>query len=228
MSRLNENLNEILEKINNSLSTSSYELDDITLVTVTKNATIEQIKEANELGLKDIGENKVQKALPQMNELEGLNINWHFIGHLQSNKVKYIIDKVHLIQSLDRHSLASEINNRAKNLARKIDTLVQVNIALEETKYGLAPDYVLNFVEEVLENYPFIRIRGLMTIAPFDEKPESLRPYFTRMRQLFEETGEKFDLKDDFNILSMGMSNDYQIALEEGSNMIRIGSSLFK
>ena len=228
MSKLNENLKEILEKINKSSSFSSYEPDDITLVTVTKNATTKQIKEAYELGLNDIGENKVQKTLPLMNELEGFDINWHFIGHLQSNKVKYIIDKVRLIQSLDRLSLASEINKRAKKLARKVDVLVQVNIALEETKYGLAPESVLNFVEEVIEKHPFIRIRGLMTIAPFDENPESLRPYFARMRQLFEETSEKFDFKDNFNILSMGMSNDYHIALEEGSNMVRIGSALFK
>lgn len=229
MSDIAKNLERVKENIEKALSNSKNSFDDINLVAVAKNATEKQIEKIWELGVKDIGENKVQKTLPQMKSLSHLDIKWHFVGHLQTNKVKYIIDNIHLIHSLERHSLANELNKRAKALGITLNTLVQVNIALEETKFGLHPDEVLNFVDEVLENYSNLNVKGLMTIAPYLEDAENLRPYFYEMRQIFEEVREKFDFNDDeFDTLSMGMTNDYHIALEEGANMIRIGTALFK
>lgn len=230
MSKIAQNLEKVKKNIEKSLPRSMYSIEDITLVAVAKNATLEQIKAINELGIKDIGENIVQKLVPQMKSTKSLDINWHFVGHLQSNKVKYVIDKVHLIHSLERYSLAGELNKRANFLGiEKVDSLVQVNIALEETKYGLHPDEVFKFIEEVLKNYPKVKLKGLMAIAPYMEQSEELRPYFFQMRSLFEKAREEFSFSgDEFDTLSMGMSNDYHIAIEEGSNMVRLGTILFK
>jgi len=225
--RISDNIQNLKEKINMSLQKSIYTLEEINLVAVTKNATLDQVKAAYDHGIINIGENKVQKLVPQMNEMEDYEINWHFIGHLQTNKVKYIIDRVNLVQSLDRYSLARELNKRAEWEDIDVNVLVQVNIALEDSKYGLNPDKLFTFVEDVLKYYPRIKVKGLMTIAPFDDNPEVLRPYFYKMRQLFDKCKERFNLVE-FDTLSMGMSNDYQIALEEGANMIRVGSALFK
>lgn len=156
----------------------------------------------------------------------GSNVNYHLIGHLQTNKVRNIIDKVKLIHSLDRMSLVKELDKRAKMNDLVIDTLVQVNVAQEDTKFGLEVDQVLPFIEEVLK-YENIRIKGLMTIAPYTDDEALLRSIFRRMHSLKEDINKRnyADLSMDY--LSMGMTNDYKIAIEEGSNMIRVGSGIF-
>lgn len=157
--------------------------------------------------------------------LEG-DYDMHMIGSLQTNKVRHLIDKVKMIHSLDRISLAKEINKRAARIDRVMDVLIQVNISGEETKSGFAADEVLGFLKEI-EDYENIRIKGLMTMAPHAENPEDIRYVFRDLKKLFEDL-KKEDIKNvDMQYLSMGMTNDYHIALEEGSNMIRVGTAIF-
>lgn len=183
------------------------------------------IEEAISCGIKNIGENKVQE-LTRKYDIIGNEVKYHMIGHLQSNKVKYIIDKVELIHSLDRISLANELDKRAKMNDLIINTLIQVNIAEEESKYGLKANEVIPFIEN-LAKFQNIKVKGLMTIAPHAENPEDIRWVFRDLKKL-SNTIKTMDYKHvDMEILSMGMTNDYKIAVEEGSNMVRIGTGLF-
>lgn len=177
------------------------------------------------MGLKNIGENRPQELVRKY-DIIGNRANFHMIGHLQTNKVKYIIDKVSLIHSLDRLSLAEELQNRASKLGITVNALIQVNIAEEDSKFGLKVNEVIPFLNKVVE-FDNIRIKGLMTIAPFVEDPEDVRWVFRDLRKLKEHIAS-LDLKNvEMNILSMGMTNDYKVAIEEGANMIRIGTGLF-
>ncbi len=197
----------------------------MTLIAVTKTVDVDTINDAINLGISNIGENKVQELESKMDAI-GDNVNYHMIGHLQTNKVKYIIDRVKLIHSLDRMSLVKELDKRAKTKDLVIDTLIQVNVSQEDTKSGLEVSQVLPFIEKVLE-YENIRIRGLMTMAPHTDDEMVLRKVFKTMSKLQEEikTYSYENLSMDY--LSMGMTNDYEIAVEEGSNMVRIGSAIF-
>jgi hypothetical protein len=197
----------------------------VTLIAVTKTVDVDTINDAINLGISNIGENKVQELESKMDAI-GDNVNYHMIGHLQTNKVKYIIDRVKLIHSLDRMSLVKELDKRAKTKDLVIDTLIQVNVSQEDTKSGLEVSQVLPFIEKVLE-YENIRIRGLMTMAPHTDDEMVLRKVFKTMSKLQEEikTYSYENLSMDY--LSMGMTNDYEIAVEEGSNMVRIGSAIF-
>jgi len=159
-------------------------------------------------------------------DIIGNKANYHMIGHLQTNKVKTIIDKVSLIHSLDRLSLAKELNKRAKRDDIILDTLIQVNVAEEESKYGIKLDDVIPFLEKILK-YDNVKVKGLMTIAPYVEDPEEIRWVFRELRRLSEVIKDKGYANVEMEILSMGMTNDYQVAIEEGSNMIRIGTGLF-
>jgi len=154
------------------------------------------------------------------------SVKWHLIGHLQTNKVKYIIDKVELIHSVDSTDLAREINKRAiqHNLVK--DVLVQVNVAKEETKFGIAYEDIDGFIKEISQ-YPGIRIKGLMTIAPYAEDPEEVRPIFRKLREKFDMLKQAGIPNVEMRHLSMGMTNDYEVAIEEGSNMVRIGTGIF-
>jgi pyridoxal phosphate enzyme (YggS family) len=193
-------------------------------VAATKTFGVETIKEAIACGITDIGENKVQELNEKYPYLRN-EVEFHFIGHLQTNKVKYIIDKVKLIHSLDSIKLAEEIDKRAKQKSLIIDCLVEINIGGEESKYGIPPEEMHNFVKE-MGKYDNIRIRGLMTIAPY-LPPEEVRPYFRKMKKLFEELKEIKQHNVQVEFLSMGMSNDYWVAVEEGANIVRIGTSIF-
>lgn len=186
---------------------------------------IEAIKRAIELGVTDIGENRVQELEKKIETLQE-DVNYHMIGHLQTNKVKYIIDKVKLIHSLDRISLAKELEKQAKKNNLVIDVLIQVNVAEEDSKFGLSVDKVIPFIEEVLK-FTHINIKGLMTIAPFTEDENLLRSVFRRMKELKNIIEEKEYKNLSMEYLSMGMTNDYNIAIEEGSNMVRIGTGIF-
>lgn len=221
---IKDNLLYINDKIENAKIKSGRK-DDVKLIAVTKTIDINRIKEAIELGVTDIGENKVQELELKIPVL-GNSINYHMIGYLQTNKVKYIVDKVNLIHSLDRISLAKEIDKRAKSNDIIVDTLLQINVAEEETKSGLKVEEVLGFTEEVLrlEN---IRIRGLMTIAPFTEDKKLLRNIFRTMVHIREDIKSRNYHNLSMDFLSMGMTNDFEIAIEEGANLIRVGTGIF-
>lgn len=225
INNIRDNINEIKEKVNSILEKKGLSFNDITLVAVTKTIDVERINEAIDLGITDIGENKVQEILDKYGNVNK-DIKWHMIGHLQSNKVKYIIDKVHMIHSLDRMSLAKEIQKRAEEHDIFVDTLIQVNIAEEESKFGLKKEEVIPFIEYI-KDFDRIRIKGLMTIAPYTENPEEVRFVFRDLRNLFEQIKELNIGNVEMKYLSMGMTNDYEVALEEGANIIRIGTGIF-
>lgn len=222
---IKDNLEIVMKRANEALSAQGKTVDDIFLIGVTKTKGLDEINEAIALGISEIGENKVQEIQEKYEKIEG-NPRLHMIGHLQTNKVKYIIDKVDLIHSLDRESLAVEIQKRAEQHGLVQDVLIQVNVAEEESKFGLKVEDVEAFAE-VVSKYPNLRVKGLMTIAPYEEDPEKTRYVFRTMKSLFEKLKSKEYSNFDVEYLSMGMTNDYEIALEEGANMIRVGTGIF-
>lgn len=191
---------------------------------VTKTVSVDKIREAVAAGLVNLGENRVQEFQDKYPLLE--NVDWHIIGHLQSNKVKYIADRVSLIHSLDSLPLAETISGRMAAIGKVADVLVQVNIAQEATKFGIEPAEATNFIESAAK-LPGLRIKGLMTIAPFTDNIEQVRTVFRRLRTLAAETKEIGIPGVEMNHLSMGMSNDYIVAIEEGATLIRLGSIIF-
>ncbi len=199
--------------------------DDILLIAVTKTHGVEEINRAIDAGVTDIGENKVQEILEKYDKVKP--VRWHMIGHLQTNKVKLIIDKVDLIHSLDSLKLAQEIDKRAKQIGKTMDVLVQVNAANEQSKFGVSTDELANLIDEILKTCENINIKGLMFVAPFAEDPEDVRGYFAKVAGLFNEYKKREHPRLDFKYLSMGMSQDYIVAIEEGANMIRVGSAIF-
>lgn len=199
--------------------------EDVLLCAVTKNHTAEEMNEAIDAGVTDIGENRVQEILEKYDNVK--KVNWHMIGHLQTNKVKYIIDKVCMIHSVESMRLAEEIDRRAAQNGITMDILVEVNAAGDEAKFGVDVDSASALVNEILEKCPNIRVRGLMTIAPYAEDPEEVRPYFREMKQLYDRLAAVKHDRLDFKYLSMGMSNDRVVAVEEGSTVIRVGTAIF-
>lgn len=221
---IKENLIEINEKIEKSLQRCGRK-DKVELIAVTKTIDIPNIEEAIRFGITDIGENRVQELEKKIAALDN-KVAYHLIGSLQTNKVRFIIDRVKLIHSLDRISLAKELDKRAKMNNLLANVLIQVNVAEEETKSGLKLEEVIPFIEELLM-YDNIRIKGLMTIAPFTEDETLLRNVFKTMYSLKEDIQNRGYKDVHMDYLSMGMTNDYEIAIEEGSNMIRIGTGIF-
>ncbi|MCR2042550.1 YggS family pyridoxal phosphate-dependent enzyme [Anaerosalibacter massiliensis] len=221
---IKDNLLRIQENIENALIKSGRK-DDVNLIAVTKTVNVDTINDAISLGVNNIGENKVQEIQKKYDNIYD-KVNWHMIGHLQSNKVKYIIDNVDLIHSLDRISLAKEINKRAKAKEKIKDVLIQVNISEEKSKFGLKKEEVLPFIERVLE-MENINIKGLMTMAPYAEDPEKIRYVFRDLRNLGYKIEDRNYKNIEMKYFSMGMTNDYEIAIEEGANMIRVGTALF-
>ena len=200
--------------------------ENVTLVAVSKTKPNQAIMEAYATGHRIFGENKVQEMTQKWEELPR-DIQWHMIGHLQTNKVKYIIDKVSLIHSVDSVKLAQEISKRAKSIDKEMEILLQVNVSNEASKFGIDKEDVTEIVDEIgkMEN---IRLKGLMTIAPFGEKPEVLRKYFRELREIFENI--KYNNKYtnvEMEHLSMGMTNDFEIAIEEGATLLRIGTGIY-
>jgi pyridoxal phosphate enzyme (YggS family) len=222
---IKDNLNDIKDRIAVAAIKSGRQPEEITLVTVTKTLPIDVINAAITFGITDIGENKVQEVMDKYDHI--LNEpKWHLIGHLQTNKVKYIADKVSLIHSVDSLRLAEEISRRCEKLETVMDILIQINVADESTKFGIQRDEVFELVEQVslLTN---VRIKGLMTIAPNIEDEQELRKYFAEMKDIFETLKKTMYNRVDMTYLSMGMTNDYEIAIEEGANMVRIGTGIF-
>ncbi len=200
--------------------------DNVSLIAVVKGQSFESIRELYESGQRIFAENKVQDLLNKMEYFKDYDMKWHFIGHLQKNKVKYIIDKVDLIHSLDSIKLAEKISARAIKSGKIMDCLVQVNTGSEENKFGIDIDECENFLSD-LQKFEGIRVTGLMAVTPFSENPENARSYFQKMQTLFNKVRKQKYNNADIKYLSMGMSNDYQIAVEEGADMVRIGSLLF-
>ncbi len=186
---------------------------------------VETLREAYDLGCREFGENKVQELVQKYDSLPK-DIHWHMIGHLQRNKVKDVIDKVDLIHSVDSIRLARTIEQEAAKKDRIIDILVEVNVAREESKFGISPREALKFVEEIAA-FPHIRVRGLMTIAPFVENSEENRQVFADLRKLSVDIAEKSIDNVSMDVLSMGMTNDYPVAVEEGATLVRVGTGIF-
>ncbi len=225
MSLISDNLCDIRKKIEIAANKSGRSFEDILLLGVTKTVDVDRIKTLMDCGVKTLGENRVQELISKY-EIIGDGAKWHLIGNLQTNKVKYIIDKVELIHSVDSIKLAEEIDKQAKKADRKVDVLVEVNIAGEISKHGVRPDEVFKFVENI-SKFDNIRTKGLMTVAPFVENSEENRKYFRQMRKIFVDIKSQNVDNIYMTYLSMGMTNDYEIAIEEGANIVRIGTGIF-
>ncbi len=226
MINIEANIKIIKEKIKIAAEKSGRKSEKITLIAVSKRFPAEFIKTAVRHGITDVGESRLQEAGPKIEKLGNI-ARWHLIGHLQTNKVKKAISLFDLIHSLDSLKLASEISRRAESLDKKVNCLLEVNSSGEDTKHGFNPDKVLESIKKINEknNFKFINLCGLMTIGPNTNDFNSIRPAFVLTRKLFDE-GQKI-VGDSFSILSMGMSTDYELAIEEGSTMVRVGTAIF-
>lgn len=229
---IERNLQTIQRQIAKAAALAGRDAQAVSLLAVTKTVKSLQIKELVSLGISDLGENRVQDATKKQDELreylKGANqqAKWHLIGSLQTNKARTAVERFDFIHSLDRWRLAVELNNRVLATKKRPEILIQVNVSGEETKHGLAPGEALDFYEES-SKLPGLRLCGLMTMAPMTPNPEEVRPVFARLRQLFQEVQEKFHPGEDWRHLSMGMSNDFQVAIQEGATIIRIGTAIF-
>ena len=219
---------ENLEKVRKAVEASekrSHKEGKVTLIAVSKTKPAQMIREAYDAGQRDFGENRVQEIVDKYPDLPK-DIKWHLIGHLQTNKVKYIIDKVAMIHSVDSLKLAEEISRQAVKAATCMDILIEVNVAEEETKFGVSVADTTELVRKI-STLPGIRIRGLMTVAPFVSDPEENRAVFSTLRQLSVDIDSKNIDNVVMDCLSMGMSGDYEVAIEEGATFVRVGTSIF-
>lgn len=222
---LKENLAFVEHEIQEACRRAGRGREEVTLIAVSKTKPVCVLQEAYDLGVRVFGENKVQELVDKY-EVLPKDIRWHMIGHLQRNKVKYIIDKVDLIHSVDSVRLAETIEKEAAKRNITVNILAEVNVAREESKFGLMPEDIPAFLDEVA-GFPHIRVQGLMTIAPFVEDPEENRLIFKRLRQLSVDIAKKNIDNITMCILSMGMTNDYSVAVEEGAAMVRVGTGIF-
>ena len=222
---LEDNLNEVREEIAAACRRSGRNPEDVLLVAVSKTKPEEAIKELYDAGQRDFGENYVQELRDKYEHLPK-DIRWHMIGHLQRNKVKYIAGFVEMIHSVDSPELARTIEKEAAKHDRVIPVLIEVNVAHEDTKYGVSPEDV-PALADVIRTLPHVSLAGLMTSAPYVEDPEEDRPVFRKLRQLSVDMIFENDNNDKVDVLSMGMSNDFAVAVEEGSTCVRIGTNIF-
>lgn len=227
MGTVAENIAQITGRMERAALRSGRQLSDVKLVVITKNVSVDLIEEVIKAGVTDIGENKVQELVKKQEQL-GRGVEWHFVGHLQRNKVKNLIGRVSLIQSLDSLKLADEIEKQVARAGQAQDALVEINIGGESNKYGVLSDEAIKFLTDVSQRFKHIRIKGLMAMAPFVENAEEVRPLLARMKSLFDELKAIELPLVEMQILSMGMSNDFEAAIEEGANMVRIGTAIFK
>ncbi len=225
MGSIEENAREVLKNVERAAIKSGRTLSDITVIGVTKTQSVSDMERLFDCGITSFGENKVQEFMDKYGEVKR-NPHWHLIGHLQTNKVKYIIDKVELIQSVESLSLAEEINKRAQKAGIISNVLIEVNIGDESSKFGIQPETAVQFAKD-LEKYSNICLKGLMCVAPFVENSENNRELFRKMRHVFVDIKKEINDNDNISILSMGMTNDYEVAIEEGSNMVRVGTGFF-
>jgi len=225
MMDIKNNILEIKDKIEKSLEGTDKTVDDITIVAVSKNVDSQKVVEAFNEGLINFGENRVQEFLKKFEEINE-KISWHMIGHLQRNKVKYIYDKVDLIHSVDSIRLAKRINKYGRKNNKPIIILLEVNVAEDDSKFGFKTEELENAINEIAE-FEYISIKGLMTVAPYFDDPEEARPIFKKLKLFFDNLSKLEYNNVSMEYLSMGMSNDYHIAVEEGANIVRIGTDIF-
>lgn len=222
---IQENISNVLQKISEACAKSGRNTTDVKLIAVSKTKPISDIEEAYMTGIRDFGENKVQELDQKYPALEK-DINWHLIGHLQRNKVKYIIDKVSYIHSVDSLRLAEQIEEEAAKKDISVKILIEVNIADEETKFGIKPEEALDLVKAI-SLLKHVQIKGLMTIAPYTEDSETNRGYFKQLRNLSEDIKLQNIPGVEMKELSMGMTGDYEVAVEEGATFVRVGTGIF-
>ena len=226
MSSIAQNFLQINNRIRTACARVGRDTAGVTLIGVTKMVPLERIREGVEAGIRFLGENYVQEASKKVQALSDLPVSWHFIGHLQSNKVKVVLEAFDLIHSVDRESLAQELDRQAHKRGKRIPVLLQVNTGQEESKSGLPPAELLPFFER-LSAWDGLDVRGLMALPPYYDDPEEVRPHFRTMRELLDRLRERTANPERLSELSMGMSHDFEVAIEEGATMIRIGTALF-
>ncbi|WJH37455.1 YggS family pyridoxal phosphate-dependent enzyme [Paenibacillus sp. CC-CFT747] len=217
-------MGQVESRVADACDRSGRPREDVRIIAVTKYSSLENTERVVRLGLRHIGESRWQDAKAKW-ETIGDEADWHFIGHLQTNKVKDVVGKFTYIHSLDRPGLADEIHKKAAALGIRQKVFIQLNVSGEETKFGLAPDKLMEFAEH-LKGLPGLDVCGLMTMAPYEARAEETRPVFRRLRELRDELNERGILPQPVNELSMGMSNDFEVAVEEGATWIRLGTVL--
>lgn len=223
---LKTNYEKVYNNILRACEKSGRNPDDVTLIAVSKTKPLEDIEELlTDTNAMNFGENKVQELVDKYERISK-PVNWHMIGHLQTNKVKYIVDKVCLIHSVDSLNLAKTIEKEAKKHGVTVNILIEVNVAEEESKFGLKVEEVLPLLMEI-KDFEHIKVRGLMTIAPFVDNPEENRVHFRKLRDLSLDIQSKSIDNIDMSVLSMGMTNDYEVAVEEGATLVRVGTGIF-
>lgn len=222
---INNNLISIVQRISDACQRVGRSRDEVTLICVSKMNPAEAVIEANDCGADTFGENKVQELTDKMQQV-GRDLNWHLIGHLQTNKVKYVVGKVAMIHSVDSLRVAQAISREALKAGVTANILIEVNIALEESKFGVTPNECETLIRSI-SSLPNLKICGLMTVAPDTSDPESNRPYFRRMKELSVDIASQNIDNVSMNVLSMGMSGDFEVAVEEGATHVRIGTGIF-
>lgn len=222
---IKENLDQVQNNINYACRRAGRDPLDVTLIAVSKTKPVSMLMDAYECGCREFGENKVQELVEKYEMMPG-DIKWHMIGHLQRNKVKYIVDKVALIHSVDSLKLAQEISREALKKQVQVSILIEVNVAGEDTKFGVKPEDTEQLVREIAL-LPGVHIKGLMTIAPYVDDPEENRQYFEKLKQLSVDIKQKNIDNINMNVLSMGMTGDYMVAIEEGASFVRVGTGIF-
>ncbi len=222
---ITENLEQVRKNIQDACRSVGRDPEEVTLIAVSKTKPVELLQEAYQAGARDFGENKVQEIMDKYPQLPS-DIRWHMIGHLQRNKVKYIVDKAAMIHSVDSLRLAQTIEQEAAKHDVQVPILLEVNVAEEDSKFGLKMDEVLPLIEAIAE-FPHIRVCGLMTIAPYVENAEENRMFFRQLKKLSVDIAAKNINNVSMSVLSMGMTGDYQVAVQEGATMVRVGTGIF-
>ena len=222
---LAQNYKTVKENVTKACEQAGRSEQEVTLLAVSKTKPVDMLMDVYRAGARDFGENKVQELVDKIPQMPS-DVRWHMIGHLQRNKVKYLIGKTTLIHSVDSLRLAEAIEAEAAKKNCLVDVLIEVNVAGEESKFGISPEEVLPLVEQIAR-FRHIKIKGLMTIAPFVENPEENRIHFANLRKLSVDIAKKNIDNITMSILSMGMTNDYQVAIEEGATMVRVGTGIF-
>ena len=222
---LKDNLNEVRDRMASAARRAGRNPEDILLIAASKGVGVERLREGLAAGIRVFGESKVQEAMPKVHALEK-EAQWHFIGHLQSNKAKYVVGKFELIHSVDSIELSEEINSKAQKKEAIQSILLEVNISGEKGKFGVLPDEVMEIVKAI-SGLTAVSLKGLMTVPPYSESPEDVRPCFRMLRELRDNVMRHGVCPADFRELSMGMSGDFEVAIEEGATMVRIGTAIF-
>src|SRR3989304_1655136 len=222
---ITENLNTVRERMAQAARRAGRNPEDVVLITASKGVDVERLNEGLSAGIRILGESKVQEAMPKLQAL-GNKAEWHFIGHLQSNKVKYVVGAFTLIHSVDSIELSEEINRRAEKMGMIQNILLEVNVSGEKGKFGVMPDNVIA-ITKVFSGLKHISLRGFMTVPPYSDDTEDARPYFNMLRELRDNAMHTGICTDDCRELSMGMSGDFEVAIEEGATMVRIGTAIF-